>query len=294
MQFSTPFFVFVSALLFLVPAASAIACDPLSACNGQNHYNAGHSCKFYTAYPPVVACRDVTKSLVLTLGFHALLAPIKWSSFENVPMYDCSIRGQSVTLISRMMSSDQQSESHHGVKVPKSEDPVAILPESEESVIVAFPEACLTHAFDTTDILGGRALLVSLYQPYSFNVSRGQKNGTLHIPLAVRTATLASIVMVHGPILAKHVYSYSLNHPYSCGIPLLRLGIEPLYVCSSTILLPVWRGFLLAIRLRNPTSSATSGSRNQIRTVEEAIGTLMGAAMGAWGGYVLGRQWLLW
>lgn len=150
---------------------------------------------------------------------------------------------------------------------------------------------------------------------------------SLHIPLAVRTATLASIVMVHGPILAKHVYSYctslswlhscvslfrppslslfgyatsfwhshlALNHPYSCGIPLLRLGIEPLYVCSSTILLPVWRGFLLAIRLRNPTSSATSGSRNQIRTVEEAIGTLMGAAMGAWGGYVLGRQWLLW
>lgn len=38
-------------------------------------------------------------NVVLTLGFHASLAPIKWSSFENVPMYDCSIRGQSVTLV---------------------------------------------------------------------------------------------------------------------------------------------------------------------------------------------------
>lgn len=60
-----------------------------------------------------------------------------------------------------MMSSDQQSESHHGVKVPKSKDPVAILPESEESVIVAFPEACLTHAFDTVRAsVGVVALLI--------------------------------------------------------------------------------------------------------------------------------------
>lgn len=55
-----------------------------------------------------------------------------------------------------MMSSDQQSESHHGVKVPKSEDPVAILPESKESVIVAFPEACLTHTFGTRKRRRGR------------------------------------------------------------------------------------------------------------------------------------------
>ncbi|EIM89428.1 uncharacterized protein STEHIDRAFT_155089 [Stereum hirsutum FP-91666 SS1] len=52
MQFSAAFFALASALLFIAPASAAtlqtdIACTPLSACNGNNHYNAGHSCKYY-------------------------------------------------------------------------------------------------------------------------------------------------------------------------------------------------------------------------------------------------------
>lgn len=65
MQFSTVFFTIASALLFIAPAVSAIACDPctlqasllpyveilmlsniVSACNDKNHYPPGHSCKY--------------------------------------------------------------------------------------------------------------------------------------------------------------------------------------------------------------------------------------------------------
>ncbi|EIM89421.1 uncharacterized protein STEHIDRAFT_155083 [Stereum hirsutum FP-91666 SS1] len=49
MQFTTTFFALASALLFVLPAVNAIACDPLSACNDKNHYNAGHSCKYYVS-----------------------------------------------------------------------------------------------------------------------------------------------------------------------------------------------------------------------------------------------------
>ncbi|EIM79932.1 uncharacterized protein STEHIDRAFT_163187 [Stereum hirsutum FP-91666 SS1] len=46
MQFSTVFFTLASALLFMAPAVSAIACDPLSACNDKNNYPPGHPCKY--------------------------------------------------------------------------------------------------------------------------------------------------------------------------------------------------------------------------------------------------------
>ncbi|EIM89420.1 uncharacterized protein STEHIDRAFT_155082 [Stereum hirsutum FP-91666 SS1] len=52
MQFSNAFFALASALLLVVPASAAtlkadIACTPLAACNGNNHYDVGHSCKYY-------------------------------------------------------------------------------------------------------------------------------------------------------------------------------------------------------------------------------------------------------
>lgn len=68
MQFSTVFFTLASGLLLLVPGISAIACDPctfhhpisslvyctlqltcsitVAACNANNKYPAGHSCKY--------------------------------------------------------------------------------------------------------------------------------------------------------------------------------------------------------------------------------------------------------
>ncbi|EIM79534.1 uncharacterized protein STEHIDRAFT_150921 [Stereum hirsutum FP-91666 SS1] len=147
----------------------------------------------------------------------------------------------------------------------------------------------------------------------------------------VRGATLTRVMLVQGPILLRDINLLTINHPYLCSIPLLCFGAKPLYVCTNKLLSPIWRGFLLAIRLRKPTSRASSHDRNaydpyayyramgfnfyndpyyyrpgpavaryggsedsKVWTVDETIGTMMGASIGAWGGYILGRHWMLW
>lgn len=65
-------------------------------------------------------------------------------------------------------------------------------------------------------------------------------------------------------VLTLSVASHSAtNRPYLCSIPLLCFGAKPLYVCTSKLLSPIWRGFLLAIRLRKPTSRGTPGLLNR-------------------------------
>lgn len=46
---------------------------------------------------------------------------------------------------------------------------------------------------------------------------------------------------------------------------------------------------------RRTVSQRTLGPEyNTMRTADDGVGMLMGAALGAWGGYILGREWRLW
>ncbi|EIM89395.1 uncharacterized protein STEHIDRAFT_120029 [Stereum hirsutum FP-91666 SS1] len=76
----------------------------------------------------------------------------------------------------------------------------------------------------------------------------------LRKPEPVRRTTFVGFMAVQGHVLLRKIDPFTQNRPYLSSIPLLWLGVKPLYFCTKKVLPPLWGGFFKAIGFSEPPS----------------------------------------